>query len=307
MNWAGIENVSFLQIQICLNVADLGSFTKAAAAMHISQPAMSKQIANLEESLDIILFIRGKRQNVRPTPAGKILLAKWQEMVQDFTNALSQAETIQSCKARGLVISTTPAANVDTFLMPLLDLFNRRFPHVETRVELSSVTEQKTDLRKGLIDVILSNPFRSELFLSDEISSRMILSCPWSVGMRSSNPLAKKEHISWQDLRTQNFVVPNSQAFIRKLHDNCAAANFNPRIIHMTRFFSGLAANVRSSNEVFLTDRYMNDYGKDGYIYLDMEGTESGILLATRKHEYNSHVSEFLECVEEYIQTVQNK
>ena len=305
MNWAGIENVSFLQIQICLNVADLGSFTKAAAAMHISQPAMSKQIANLEQSLDIILFIRGKSANVRPTPAGRILLAKWREMVQDFANTLSKAETIQSCKAHGVTISTTPSANVDTFLMPLLDLFNQKFPHVETKVELSTVEAQREELRKGVIDVVLSNPFRSEIFLSDEISSRMILTCPWSVGMRESNPLAQREHITWEDLKTQNFIVPNSQPFIRKLNDLCATANFTPRIIHITRFFSGVAPNVREPNEVFLTDRYMSDYGKKGYVYLDMEGTESGILMARRKHEYNSHVEEFLECVEDYVASLQ--
>ena len=150
--------------------------------------------------------------------------------------------------------------------------------------------------------MILSNPFRSELFLSDEINSRLILPCPWSVGMRTCNPLAGRKEISWADLRTQNFVVPNSQEFIRKLYDNCASAGFTPRIVHMTRFFSGIAANVRGENEVFLTDRYMNDYGKAGYVYLDMAGTESGLLLATRRQENNPNVAGFLECVAEYIQ-----
>ena len=300
MNYVDIENVSFLQIQICLNVADLGSFTKAAAAMHISQPAMSKQISNLEQSLGVVLFIRGKNTNARPTPAGKVLLAKWREMIQDFNMTILEATEIQACKNRGVVISTTPSANIDAFLMPVLDRFNRMFPTVETRVELSSVEEQKADLVKGAIDVIMSNPFRSELFVADDIASEWILRCPWSVGMREINPLASKGRIDWIDLKTQQFVLPNSQEFIHKLNACCMEKGFTPRIGHMTRFFSGIAANVRRSDEVFLTDRYMNDYGREGYVYFDMPETESGILLATRKQEYNTCVVDFLQCVTQY-------
>ncbi len=301
MNYVDIENVSFLQIQICLNVADLGSFTKAAAAMHISQPAMSKQIANLEQTLDIILFIRSKSTHVRPTPAGRILLAKWREMVQDFSLTLLRAAEIQACKTRGLVVSTTPSANADAFLMPLLDRFNAAYPNVETRVDLSSLEEQKDALIQGTIDVILSNPYRSELFHSDELESRMILPCPWSVGMRETNPLARLPRLTWEDLRNQQFIVPNNLAFIRKLNYDCGAAGFTPRIVHMTRFFSGLADNVRADNEVFLTDRYMSDYGRPGYTYRDLPGSKSGVLLALRRHESNSHVAEFLACVDQYI------
>lgn len=306
MNYVDIENVSFLQIQISLNVADLGSFTKAAAAMHISQPAMSKQISNLEQSLGVVLFIRGKNTNARPTPAGKVLLAKWREMVQDFNMTLLKATEIQACKTRGVVISTTPSANMDAFLIPVLDRFNRMFPTVETRVELSSVEEQKVGLVKGTVDVIMSNPFRSELFVSDDITSEWILRCPWSVGMRESNPLASRKKIDWIDLKTQQFVLPNSQEYIRKLNACCMENGFTPRISHMTRFFSGIAANVRRSDEVFLTDRYMSDYGKKGYVYLDMPGTESGILLATRKQEYNTCVVDFLQCVTQYAAEQEN-
>lgn len=301
MNYVDIDNVSFLQIQMCLNVADLGSFTKAAMAMHISQPALSKQISNLEQSLGVLLFIRGKSTDVRLTPAARVLFAKWREMVKAFNVALLKAAEIQSCKMRGLVLSSTPSAKLDTVVTPVLDLFEQMFPAVEIRVDLTSVENQKEDLLKGTTDVILSNPFRSELFLSDEIRSKLILPCPWSVGMREINPLAQRETLSWSDLRAQQFVVPNSQEFIRKLNKFCGQAGFTPRISHITRFFTGVAVNVRGPNEVFLTDRYLDDYGKKGYVYFDMEGAQSGLMLATRKLEHNPRVADFLQCIEQHI------
>ena len=84
MKYMDIGGITLQQIQICLSVADNKSFTKAAAEMHLSQPTLSKKIADLEIQLGIILFIRGKNSSVKVTPAGKELFRSGRRCSQGF-------------------------------------------------------------------------------------------------------------------------------------------------------------------------------------------------------------------------------
>ena len=281
-------------MRICTTVAELGSFTDAANALYISQPTISKQISSLERTLGIVLFIRGKNTAVRPTPAGKILFEKWRDMFIDFTQTTLEAAQTQACLKRPIVLCTTPSANIDEILQPLLREHRERFPEDIVRVNLTSPENGVELILSGEADVMICNPYRKELYFSDELESDWLVRVPWSVGMLQSNPLAKRKTLAWSDFRQQKFIMPNSQPFITRLNDYCAQAGFHPKIAHITRFFSGLAINTQNDDECFLTDRYMADYGKPGYAYFDMPGRESGLILVSRRNELDVRVDRFL-------------
>lgn len=300
MNYVNINSISFLQLQICVNVADLGSFTDTANEMYMSQPTISKQISNLEKELGIILFIRGRNKTVSPTPAGKILIEKWRDMLDDFNISLLQASEAQACKKRPIFICTTPSANIDKFLRPMLQQYHACYPDVDTRVSLLSVADGSKSINSANVDIMICNPYRRELFLNDGLKAEWLVRVPWSVGMLEENPLAKKSSLSWDDLRSQQFVVPNSSTFVNKVNGHCAQAGFRPRITHLNQHFSGLAINIQNNSEVFLTDRYLEDYGKPGYVYFDLPGTESGLIVVSRKKEFDSRVTQLLQFIESY-------
>lgn len=294
MEYVNIENVSFQQMKICTTVAELGSFTDAANALYISQPTISKQISNLERTLGIVLFIRGKNTAVRPTPAGKILFEKWHDMFVDFTQTMLEAAQTQACLKRPIIICTTPLANIDKVLQPILRKHRMAYPDDAVRVNLTSPENGVEQILSSEADIMICNPYRKELYLSDELKSDWLVREPWSVGMLKTNPLAKRKSLAWSDLRQQKFIVPNSQYFITRLNDYCEQAGFRPKIAHVTRFFSGLAINTQNDDECFLTDRYMADYGKEEYAYFDMPGRESGLILTSRRNEFDIRVERLL-------------
>lgn len=300
MEYVNIDSIGLQQLRICINVADLGSFTDTANEMYISQPTISKQISNLERALGIVLFIRGKNTTVSPTPAGKILIEKWRNMLDDFNISLLRAAEAQACQQRPIVICTTPSANIEGFLRPLLNQYHASCPEADIRVSLLSPGDGINAINEANADIMMCNPYRKELFSSDELKAEWLVRVPWSIGMLESNPLAKKRTLSWKDLRLQQFVVPNSITFVNRLNDYCAQAGFHPRIAHMTRHFSGVAINVQNDAEVFLTDRYLEDYGKPGYAYFDMPGNESGLMIVSRKQEFDPRVTQFLQYIEAY-------
>ncbi|GMO51645.1 MAG: hypothetical protein Pg6C_16520 [Treponemataceae bacterium] len=80
------------------------SFTKAAVALHISQPALSKHISILENKLGVSLFDTSKRTAIKLTPAGKILLEHFRETNRKFTAVLAEAKRLDTLSCMQQVI-----------------------------------------------------------------------------------------------------------------------------------------------------------------------------------------------------------
>lgn len=305
MDYINFDNISFQQLNICITVADLGSFTDAANALYISQPTISKQILNLERTLGIVLFIRGKNTAVRLTPAGKILVDRWRNLFADFNESVLQAAQIQTCWPRPIVISTTPAANLDQVISPFLRFHHEKEPTDSIRISLLSVEGGFEALDSGDADIVICNPFRQDLLNREGLTVEWLVRVPWSIGMRKTNPLASRQHLSWADLYRQKFVVPNSKAFIDQLNDCCEKAGFHPKISHITRFFSGLAINVQSDDECFLTDRCLTDYGKPDFVYFDMPGTNSGLIIVSRENELDIRITRLVQEIKDFCASLE--
>lgn len=307
MDYINFDNISFQQLNICITVADLGSFTDAANALYISQPTISKQISNLERTLGIVLFIRGKNTAVRLTPAGKILVDRWRNFFADFNESVLQAAQIQTCQPRPIVISTTPAANLDQILSPFLRLHHEKEPADSIRISLRSVEGGFEALDRGDADIVICNPFRRDLLNREGLTVEWLVRVPWSVGMRKTNPLASRKHLSWVDLQRQKFVIPNSKAFIDQLNSCCEKAGFHPKISHITRFFSGLAINVQNDDECFLTDRCLADYGNPEFVYFDMPGNDSGLIIVSRENELDIRITHLVQEIKDFCANIEGK
>ena len=298
MRYINLDGISMRQMEICTTVLDMGSFTEAANALHVSQPSISKQVANLEASLGITLFIRSKGTNVQATPAGKILIDFFRQMGTELYRKVTEASDLQDLVGRPVILFTTPSARMDAFLRPALDRYTEQYPEENIRVMLGSPEEGVTKILDDQADMMICNPYYWELFNNDELRSRWIVHVHWSVGMMEENPLAQKERISWGDLRDMEFVIPGSQVFLRNLNEYCMRADYHPKVCYMVKHFSGLSINVQKENEIFLTDRFLEDYGKPGFRYFDMEDTESGLVLVSKKNGVSERVRTLLRFLE---------
>ena len=302
MDYININSVTFRQLEICITVMTLGSFTEAANALYISQPTISKQVASLEQSLGITLFTRSKNSTVTPTPAGRMLISRWQNTIASFYRDVVDASEIQGRGERSLAISTTPSARADIFLHPVIAEFMRREPSERVRVTFGSPQYGVDRLLAGDVDLVICNPYQRELYENEDLDTTWLYRFPWSVGMLDTNPLAQRDFVTWADLRDMKFIMPNSQSFIRRVDGYCSREGFHPDIVFISHHFSGLAANVHSNDEVFITDRCLDDYGRRGFCYFDItDRNESGLILVARNKEPSERVRRLAEYFRERI------
>ena len=129
-------------------VARRSSFSAAAEEMHLTQPAISRQIKGLEEELGSPLFLRGTRR-VELTVAGTQLLRGVIPLLQRLDTTVSQ---IRSARGRRHVSITTFASFASLWLLPRLALFQSAHPDIDIRI---SASDAMADLDDPDVDLAL--------------------------------------------------------------------------------------------------------------------------------------------------------
>jgi DNA-binding transcriptional LysR family regulator len=150
-------NVNFELYRIFYVVASVGNITKASKELCISQPAVTKQIKQLEDQLGGELFIRTKR-GVILTDNGKEIYNYIKQAMNCFSNAEMQFSNLKKLGSGTLKIgaSTTLAR---LFLLKYLGDFHKEYPNVGIQILTNPSSELKVLLKEGKIDLLIAKDF----------------------------------------------------------------------------------------------------------------------------------------------------
>lgn len=153
-------NVNYELYRVFYEVASLGNITKASQKLHISQPAVTKQIKTLEDQLGGELFIRTKR-GVILTENGKEIYNYIKQGIHCFENAELQFSNLKKLE-KGTIrigISTTLCR---LYLLKYLDLFHKEYPNIAIQVFTDSSKIMRNMLRDGTIDILIAKEQEKE-------------------------------------------------------------------------------------------------------------------------------------------------
>ena len=143
-------NITLRQIQCFLQVATLGSFTRAAEKMRTKQPALSQQVRDLENELGIRLFDRTTRR-VELTEGGAEFRNIAAKVLDDLESAARNAHDLAERK-RGRVVVAAPPLLAAAIVPRAIADFRSRYPGIEVRL-VDARTDQIVDyVRSGQVD-----------------------------------------------------------------------------------------------------------------------------------------------------------
>ena len=192
-----------------LAIANEGSITRAAEVLHITQPALSRQLAQLERELGCELFVRGKRHLIL-TDEGQLLQRRANEICSLV--ALTEDELAQKNDLlEGTISIGTGEFASMKHLASLISSFHQRYPHVKFDL-LTGIADQISErLDSGLLDFgLFIEPISGDAYDFRRMPERE----HWIAAMRSDDPLAAKEVITAHDLEGRSVILP-SRATIR--------------------------------------------------------------------------------------------
>ncbi len=146
------QNLS--QYKIFYEVAKAGNISKAAKELYISQPAISKSISKLEDSLGVSLFTRNSR-GVQLTSEGELLFHHTESAFEALSRGENELKRIKDFNIGHLRIGVSNTL-CKYILLPYLKGFIEKYPHVKITIESQSTTHTIAMLEQQHIDLGLS-------------------------------------------------------------------------------------------------------------------------------------------------------
>ncbi|MET8796086.1 LysR family transcriptional regulator [Nocardia sp. NPDC004568] len=183
-------------------VAAEGTLTRAAARLYVSQPALTKQIRQLENLLGVELFVRS-RAGMALTVAGEELAARVPALLTEWDLAFRETRQAAGRAARMLRVGfLASAANEAT--PRIIAEFARRQPGWRVDMRQASWGDPTGGLADGEVDIaLLRLPFPGQ----DRLRVRELFSEPRWVALASAHPLAERESIDFAELLDEPFVA----------------------------------------------------------------------------------------------------
>ena len=221
--------MNFKQIQYFVQVAELGSFTRAASVLRVAQPALSRQVRSLEVELRQPLFERNGR-GVTLTAAGQRLLGHGRGILQQLERARHDLED-QRGAASGLLSIGLPPSVSRTLTAPLVDAFRAHFPRATLTVVEGLSTYALEWLTQGRIDcAVVYNATPAAAFdLQLVLEERLFLVSARPATGRSTALVGRA--LTLAELATHELVIPSRPHAIRmRLETVLAEAGLKPRV-----------------------------------------------------------------------------
>jgi DNA-binding transcriptional LysR family regulator len=215
------------RMRVLREVARQGSFSAAADALHLTQPAVSRHVAKLERETGMRLVDRLPGR-LRLTDAGRTLVEHAETVIATLTAAERSLEALRGAQAGSLRIASFPSAAA-TLVAGALRALHREHPDVEVGFVDAQSDEALELVRAGEADVALAfGPATG-----DPVGLRLLtlLSDRLQAALPAAHPLAARKRLHLRELGDEGWIVGTTATLIV---DACRRAGFEPRIVART-------------------------------------------------------------------------
>lgn len=199
-------------LQAFVAVAESGSFSHASERLYLTQPAISKRIAQLESELATRLFDRLGR-TTRLTESGQALLPRARHILLEVEDSRRVISNLSGMVAGRLSIGTSHHIGLHR-LPPVLRTFSAEFPNVELDLHFMDSEEAcravlHGDLELGIVTLPLETP--------PELMSQLIWPDPLDFIIDLDHPLADRKEVSAAELCEHSAILPTTGTYTREI------------------------------------------------------------------------------------------
>jgi DNA-binding transcriptional LysR family regulator len=237
------------KLRLFLVVLEEGSLRRAAERLHISQSAITRQLQLLEHDLGGRVLERTSA-GVRPTNGGHALAEKAKSLLADYDSTMAEVRRLVRGENARLRIGYVASA-VQEYLGPALATLRREYPRVKVKMLDLTPGEQITALRKGEIDLGLTN--HGADLLSRDFYTRKLASVPSIVALPINHRLSSEKQVSISQLKNETFVRGSDDVtpgYTEKIIQFCRKfGGFRPRLVTIDGATSLAEALTLSANE----------------------------------------------------------
>jgi len=206
-------------------VAETGTFSRAAAHLRITQPALWRQVHDLEGELGVRLFERSGRR-VRMTSAGEGLLLRCRDLLADFQQLAEHAQAMRGGEVGKLSIAASPQV-IQSLLAPFLTRYLKSRPGIDVHLVEEGGAHTLGLVERGEVQLALA--IRRG---NDRLSGRLLFPVRVLAAMPSLHRLARRKIIEVSDLQDERVLLLRQGFGTREMFDGaCRIAHVHTRIV----------------------------------------------------------------------------
>lgn len=226
-------------LQYLIAIAEYSSYTRAAEALHVSQPTLSQQIKHLEESLQTPLLDRSGR-TVQLTDAGEIYLRHARRAWLELDSGTRAINDVQDLTRGSMRLGWTPITDYMTCC--LLENFNSRYPGITLdtlEMPQDDIAEAVTDGRID-IGIAFSKPFSENDKATRDVEIEVLFEDNLCLAVGNTHPYAgTKQQINLDEFSQESLALLNTDFELRHVIDRyCVRHEIAPRISISTNSLS---------------------------------------------------------------------
>ncbi len=276
------------QLKYFIEVAKHNSFTKAALALHVTQPTLSKMVKNLEDEMDVVLFDRSARQIIL-TDAGEVVFEQANKIVHSLDDLSASLYDVMHLKKGKIKIGLPPV--ISTLFFPtIIAEFQQAYPDVTIEIAEYGARKVEQKVLEGEVDLgfvmlpVDADKFDVEPFVEQEIK----------LLVHETHPLANQDVVDLIDFKDDSFLLLSKEFTLNgKTIDFCMSEGFKPKIAYESSQWDFIVGMVEKNLGVTLMPKLICDRVKDGpFKTLSLSHTfpwRLGIIMA--KNRYVPYIS----------------
>lgn len=206
-------NINLRQLRTFLAVSQQRHFNRAAERLHLSQPAVSRHIADLEAELGVRLFDRSTRE-VIPTEAGRYLESAIERVLDELEGVLDHVHSEGERRHGKIRIASVPTLSASLMPLCIADCA-RAYPDLVIQLHDQAQTLVLDSVRGGEVDfgIAIEPPE------AGDFDSEIIMRDPFYLACRPDHPLARHKSVPWKKLQGQALVLLDYSSGSRRLID----------------------------------------------------------------------------------------
>jgi DNA-binding transcriptional LysR family regulator len=197
-------------LHVLMTVVQAGSMGKAAARLNTVQPAISRSIAELEDTLGVRLLDR-HRQGVEPTKYGRALLDCGVSVFDDLRQGLRNIEFLADPAAGEVRIGSTSLVAA-SFVSAVVDRLSRRYPRVVFHLVTAEAEILHRELRERSVDLLIARRFGP---VTDErLGFDFLFDDSFVVVAGAQHRWARRRRIAFAELVDESWVLPSPESVV---------------------------------------------------------------------------------------------
>jgi DNA-binding transcriptional LysR family regulator len=195
-------------LHLLVALADLRAVGRVAAAMHVTQPAVSKMIAEMEKGIGVALFERDGR-HIKPTPYGECLIRHARELLAHAQRAHVELQALSNGTGGRVEVGVLSVA-APVLIPRAIARFKQYLPSATVSLHEGTLDTLIPDLRAGRLDLIVGRVPLAPL--DPDLLHQPLFDDPIVIVAARNHALAQRKRLRWIDLEGYAWIVPTASA-----------------------------------------------------------------------------------------------